>query len=612
MIRILNKDVFKITASAVLLVTALLFSYLSLDIIGIPMYILALAASGYRVFFDAVRGILRGDLLDEKFLMSIAALGAMIIGEYSEGVAVMLFYLIGETFEKHAVRRSRASIRALMDIRPDEARLILDGEEIICDPEDVEVGSHISVRAGERVPIDSQIVSGSASVDTSGMTGESIPSSYGVGDIIDSGVVVLDGTLLCKTLRTAENSAASRILALTLEASEKKSKEENFITKFSRFYTPIVVISAILLAVFLPIFRVTTLENAIYRALMFLVISCPCALVISVPMAFFGGIGGAASRGILYKGGNVFAPLSRLGTVAFDKTGTLTTGKFEIQKALPRSITEAELIKLAAAAEAGSNHPIATALSGRAEIKERPEALIEYAGEGIVARFADMTVAVGNEALMKRLAVEPDEISVGTILVAKDGVFVGELIISDSIKPEAKGAISSLYSLGVKETIILSGDKRDKALAVAEAVGIKTTLAELSPEDKYARLKELTLNDGKVAYVGDGINDAPSLALADVGIAMGGVGQDAAIEAADVVIMSDSLDRIPEAVKISRKVLGIAKFNIAFALTVKLLILILGAFNIANMWLAVFADVGVAVIAILNSMRTLINRKTKA
>ncbi|MBO5907518.1 MAG: cadmium-translocating P-type ATPase [Clostridia bacterium] len=609
---LLTRDLTRIIASALLLILAIIFEGSTMpEGVSVGLYTIALAIAGCKVFFDAARGILRRDLLDEKFLMSVASVGAMIIGEHGEGVAVMLFFLLGEAFEKHAVKRSRASIRALMDIRPDEARVILDGEERMEDAEDVKIGSVISVRAGERVPIDSEIILGSASVDTSGMTGEAIPRSYKTGDIIESGVVVLDGTLILKTVRTAENSAASRILALVEEAGENKSVEERFITKFSRFYTPIVVVSALVLAVFLPIFNITSLENAIYRALMFLVISCPCALVISVPMAFFGGIGGAASRGILYKGGNVFAPLASLTAVAFDKTGTLTTGKFEIQKALPKGISEEELIELAAMAEAGSNHPIATALSNVSHSKKKPVTQTEYAGEGIVAVFSDMTLAVGNGTLMQRLGVELDDALEGAILVARDGVFVGELILSDSVKTEASNTVSSLYSLGVKTTVMLSGDKREKALAVAETVGISKALFELSPEQKYEQLRLLRSANEKVAYVGDGINDAPALALADVGIAMGGVGQDAAIESADVVIMSDSLDRIPEAIKISRMVLAIAKFNIAFALAVKLLILILGALNIANMWLAVFADVGVAVIAILNSMRTLISRRPK-
>ncbi len=607
----LNSDTSKIIISALFLALAILFNSLSLVYLSTPLYILALIVAGGRVFVDAVRGILRGDLLDEKFLMSVAAIGAIVIGEYSEGVAVMLFFLVGETFEKHAVKRSRASIRALMDIRPDEARVLSDGEEMMIDAEDVPIGTLISIRAGERVPIDSEIVSGSAHVDTSGMTGESVPRAFSAGDILDSGVVVLDGVLTCVTVRTAENSAASRILALVEEASESKSKEESFITKFSRFYTPIVVISAVVLALVLSIFGITTVENAIYRALMFLVISCPCALVISVPMAFFGGIGGAASRGILYKGGNVFEPLAKIKTVAFDKTGTLTSGKFKISSVIPRGIDSDELIYLAACAESNSNHPIAKAIFSDVRDLPKPRDFSEYAGEGIVAVFEDMTVAVGNTALMKRMSVPLNNIAEGSILVAKDGVFVGELTVSDSVKHEAKDAIAALYSLGVTNTVMLSGDRYDKADAVAKALGIHTTFAELSPEEKYSKLRELVGSSDKVAYVGDGINDAPSLALADVGIAMGGVGQDAAIEAADLVIMSDSLERIPEAIKLSRKTLGIAKFNIAFALSVKLIILILGAFNIANMWLAVFADVGVAVIAILNSMRTLINKNPK-
>ena len=608
-IKVLKNSIFRICVGGVLFVAAILAHGFGMRSVAFWLDIAALLISGTPVFIDAIRGILRRDLLDEKFLMSVASVGAFFINEWSEGVAVMLFFLVGETFEKMAVKRSRSSIRSLMSIRPDEACLLTESGEKTVDADDVAVGDTIIIRPGERVPVDCRVLFGAADADTSAMTGESLPKSVKGGDVLDSGIVIINGMLRCECLRTADTSAASRILELVENASESKSKEENFITKFSHFYTPIVVGCAVLLAILLPIFKITTTPDAIRRALMFLVISCPCALVISVPMAFFGGIGGAASRGILFKGGNVFSKVARLDTVAFDKTGTLTNGKFKVRAVIPYGVDKNTLITYAAAAEQGSNHPIAKAVASLRPHSAAPELVKEFTGEGIIAVVDGKTVAVGSSALMRRVNVTPPKKPRGTVLVSLDGTLIGELIISDKIKPEAKEALESLTALGVKRLAIISGDKKENVKLVADNLAIKETYFELTPEQKYEKLRTLISSSRSTAFVGDGINDAPSLASADVGIAMGGIGQDSAIEAADLVIMSDSLVKIPEAVRVARKTVGIAKFNIFFALSVKLAILLLGALGITGMWLAVFADVGVAVLAILNSMRTLIFRK---
>lgn len=604
-LNLIQKPLFKITAAAVFLLSAVITEAYFTPI-AVCLYLISLIICGGEVFVDAVRGILRRDLLDEKFLMSIASVGAMIVGEFSEGVAVMLFFLVGETFESVAVRRSRNSIKALMDFCPDEANLLTDEGEERVDAEDICIGDKILIRSGERVPVDCEIISGSADIDTSSMTGESIPRSVSVGDSLESGVVVMSGLLTAVAIKTAEDSSARRILDLVENASENKSKEEAFITKFSRFYTPTVVIFALLLAFVPPIARLTDLSDSVYRALIFLVISCPCALVISVPMAFFGGIGGAASRGILFKGGNVFSSLSKADTIAFDKTGTITTASFEIKKILKFGVEEKEILRLAASCEQSSNHPIARCIKSASSEYIIPTDATEYAGEGTVATVEGSVIAVGNIALMKRLDVSVPENIHPSVYISKDGVLIAAIFISDSIKEAAASDINSLHSLGVERTAILSGDKAEKVAQIAEKVGVSEYYGELSPEGKYNKLTEMIKDSQKgTIYVGDGINDAPSLAVADVGVAMGGVGQDSAIEAADIVLMTDELSKISDAIRISKKTLGIAKENIVFALGVKLCVMILGALGIANMWLAVFADVGVAVLAILNSMRAL-------
>ena len=607
--KLLKSDVARIVASGVFFISALVLEGKISEYGALAMYIVALLISGYRVFADAVRGLIRRDLLDEKFLMSIASIGAMIVGEWREGVAVMLFFLVGETFEHYAVRKSRASIRSLMDICPDEACVLTeDGEETV-DAEDVEIGSTIVIRPGERVPIDSVVIFGSADVDTSSMTGEPLPVAINVGSELSSGFIVTNGLIHAKTTRESSDSAAARVLALVENANERKSKEESFITKFSRYYTPAVVIIAILVALVPPIFNFGTLEQSLYTALTFLVISCPCALVISVPMAFFGGIGGAASRGILFKGGNVFSAAAGVDTVALDKTGTITNGKFVVKEVITFGISEERLLSFAASCEYASNHPIAECIKNASEKITPPISIREQAGFGVVAELSDgSNCAVGNIKLMQSLSVDLSEYNEsveGGIYVAVNGRLAGIIIISDSIKPEAQKAMASLCKLGAKRTVILSGDREENVVRVARLIGIGESHAGLTPEEKYAHLEAIISESKSTMYVGDGINDSPSLARADVGVAMGSLGQDSAIEAADIVIMTDNLSKLSEAILIARKTINISWQNIIFALGVKGLILILGLLGFANMWLAVFADVGVAVLAILNSMRAL-------
>ncbi len=604
-----SSELFRIIFGALVFAVALALDFFSFTYAAVAVYMSALVIVGAAVFIDAIRGILRRDLLDEKFLMSVASVGAMIIGEYTEGVAVMLFFLVGEYFEHKAVGRSRRSIKELMSICPDEACILRpDGSEERVDAEDVRVGDVIVLRAGERVPVDCVIIDGSSDIDTSALTGESIPRAYGVGNTLDSGVVVIGGVLRCRALREASESRASRVLELVENASENKSKEENFITKFSRVYTPAVVIAAIAVAVGMPLLGLDSWSGAVYKALMFLVISCPCALVISVPMAFFGGIGCAAANGILYKGGNVFSSVAHADTFAFDKTGTLTTGKFSVGKARAMGISEEELKYLAASAEYGSNHPIAAALEAASLRKTRPTDSEEIVGKGVIATVDGQRIAVGNAALMKDVGVKTEDAD-GMVFIARESTLVGILEISDTVKPEAALAISKLRDLGVGRTVMLTGDRRERAESVAREIGIDEVRAELLPEDKYSAIEGLIAESSRTVYVGDGINDAPTLARADAGVAMGALGQDSAIEAADAVIMSDSLSKLPEMVRIARKTLRIAKENIIFALGVKAAVMVLSVLGFANMWLAVIADVGVAVLAILNSMRTLIKKR---
>ena len=607
--RKLLKPVPKIIIGSALFLTALIFELLSFEAVPLIFYILSLLLLGYEVFISAVKGILRRDLLDEKFLMSIASIGAMLVGEYNEGVAIMLFYLIGETFEHFAVKRSRASVKSLMELCPDTATVLTDEGEELFDCEDVEVGTTIVIRPGERVPIDCVILSGAADADTSMLTGESVHRPVTVGDTLDSGAIIFGSRLVCKTLRPHSESCASRILELVENASDGKAKEEKFITKFSRVYTPAVVGTALLLVVFLPLFAKISFAEAVYRALIFLVVSCPCALVISVPMAFFGGIGCAARNGILFKGANIFSPLSKSRHIAFDKTGTLTKAQLRISSVEPEGVTEEELLSLVRRAEYYSNHPVAEAVKRGAENILPPDSAEEIVGEGVLCQISESKIFVGNMRLMKRLGVEVTPSEYTALYCVVNSRFVGKIILTDTVKDEAASAISSLRALGVEKCIMISGDRERAAAETALAVGIDDYRAEITPEGKYELVKALVREKGSLIFVGDGINDSPSLAAASVGIAMGGIGQDAAIEAADLIIVSDNLAKIPKAIKIARKTGRIAKENIVIALGVKALVMLLGAIGIANMWLAVFADVGVAVIAILNSMRMLISGK---
>lgn len=606
LINFFRQELTRIVLGSSLFAAAIITEYFINETVSLALYLLAMIVTGLAVFFDAVRGIIRLDFLDEKFLMSIASVGAMIVGEWSEGVAVMLFFLVGEFFEHKAVEKSRRSIRSLMDICPDTANVIKDGAETEMDAEDVPVGSRIVVRAGERVPLDSVVVEGCSDVDTSALTGESEPRSVSVGDEIKSGIILINGVLVAQTLRPLNESAASRILELVENANEAKSREENFITRFSRVYTPIVVALAVLIAVITPLFSLLEWYEAVYKSLIFLVISCPCALVISVPMAFFGGIGSAASRGILFKGGNVFSPLSKLETIAFDKTGTITTAEIYISRIDSDGMEEKSLLELAASAEFVSNHPVSLAIKASAENILRPSSSEELPGRGVKAIVGERAVLVGNAKLMAEFGVEYPKSDSACVYVAVDGKYSGSIFVSDKIKSGANEAIAALRKLGAKNIVILSGDKEKNVREVGENVGIDKLYSELLPDEKYLLLTELIeKSTGSCIYVGDGINDAPSIARADVGVAMGDLGADSSISMADVVLMSGELDRLPRAVKIARKTIRIANQNIILALGVKLAVMLLGVLGIANMWLAVFADVGVAVLAILNSMRTL-------
>ena len=571
MIKLLKNEPFKISVGGTLFLTGVVLSFLDMPVISLIALLLSMLTTGLEVMLGAVRGLIRRDVFDEKLLMSVAAIGAVCIGEALEGAAVLLFFTVGEYFEHRAVRSSRSSIRSLMDICPDTATVLVDGEERTEDAEDVEEGSIIIVRSGERVPIDARVIEGRAELDTSALTGEHMPVYVEVGTTVNSGTVVIGGVLKCVTLRTSTESSAARILELVESASERKSREESFITRFSRIYTPVVFALALLMAVIPPVFGILEFTDALYRALSFLVVSCPCALVISVPMAFFGGIGGAASRGILFKGGNVFAPLSRIDRVIFDKTGTLTTGELEVKSLRSDVMTREKLISLAASAEYGSRHPIARALEREADEVTEPLEYEELIGRGVVSTVNGERVAVGNRRLMAEEGITlPDDLEDASLYVSKSGEYVGCISLSDSVKADARDSISSLRTLGARDVYILSGDREASVGEVASQVGIDRYEASLLPKDKYSHLETIIdSGNGSTVYVGDGINDAPCLARADVGVAMGALGSDSAIEASDVVIMSDELSRIPLAVKIARRTLRIAKENICFALGVK-------------------------------------------
>ena len=572
---------------------------------------------GWDIIYRAVRNISHGQVFDENFLMCIATFGALGVKEYSEAVAVMLFYQIGELFQSYAVNRSRQSISAMMDICPEYANIEEDGKLKQVDPDDVEIGTEIVIKAGERVPLDGVVVSGTSFVDTSALTGESVPREVTEGSEIISGCVNGSGLLKVRTTKEFDDSTVAKILELVENASSKKAHVENFITKFAKYYTPIVVCAAVVLAFLPPIILGGGFAEWIQRACIFLVISCPCALVISVPLGFFGGIGAASKQGVLVKGSNYLEALSEMKTIVFDKTGTLTKGEFVVSEVIPNGWEKEGLLEVAALAEGYSDHPISAALKKayeEAELGElsmdRVEQAEEIAGHGIKAKIDGRVVYAGNAKLMEEKGVEYEPCTVpGTVVyLAAEKEFLGTIVISDTVKPEAKRAIAQLKQSGVKKTVMLTGDRKDVGEAVAESLGIDEVYIDLLPGDKVDKVEALLGELGekeKLGFVGDGINDAPVLSRADIGIAMGSMGSDAAIEAADVVLMDDNILKISSIMRIAGKTLQIVHQNIVFALGVKVLVLILGALGMANMWEAVFADVGVSVIAILNSMRTL-------
>ena len=568
---------------------------------------------GWDILWKAIRNIAHGQVFDENFLMTIASIGAMIVGEYDEGVAVMILYQVGELFQSVAVGKSRQSISDMMDINPEYANLERGGETVQVDPSEVNTGDIITVKPGERIPLDGEVVFGSSGLNTSALTGESALREVTVGDEVISGCINTDGLLKIKVSRPYSDSTVAKILELVENSGENKAKTENFITRFARVYTPIVVICALILAVIPPLF-VGNWSGWIYKALTFLVVSCPCALVISVPLSYFGGIGGASKRGIMVKGANYLEALSTAQTYVFDKTGTLTKGSFAVSEIRPAGgFSEEELLKMCASAESCSNHPIALSIvSAGKKLGDIPAAenAQEIAGFGVKAQVGGKTVSVGNPRLMKEIGAEfTDADSTGTVVhCAADGVYAGCLVISDEVKEGSKPALAELKRLGAAKTVMLTGDRKATGEAVAAQVGIDECHTELLPDGKVAMVEKLYADKpakSSLVFVGDGMNDAPALARADVGIAMGGLGSDAAIEAADIVLMNDNIENLPVAVKIARKTHTIVMQNIIFALTIKIGIMALTTIGIGNMWAAVFADVGVAIIAILNAMRAM-------
>lgn len=606
-----------IIAFAILVVDVAVTKLLNIEgVLKLVLFLIPYVIVGYDVLRTAAINIVHGQVFDEKFLMTVATLGAVLTGEYPEATAVMLFYQVGELFQSIAVGRSRKSIAKLMDIRPDYAVVLRDGEELTVSPDNVEVGEIIVVKPGEKIPLDGNIVEGATSVNTAALTGESMPVDKACGDMVISGSVNLTGVIKVKTTSNYGMSTVSKILELVENASEKKAKVEGFITRFARWYTPAVVIGALALAILPPLFTGIT-DGATWilwvkRALVFLVVSCPCALVVSVPLSFFGGIGGASKEGILIKGANSLEALSKIDTVVMDKTGTLTKGTFAVEAIHPSEISSEELLDIAAAAESYSSHPVAEsvikAYEGQID-RSRIGSVEELAGKGIKAEVDGKMYYVGNGALMDMVKADWHDCELtGTIIhIACEGEYLGHIVINDELKSDSRAAIEELRSLGIKKTVMLTGDKEKVAEKIAKETSVDEFYAELLPSQKVDKLEMLLNGSSKVAFVGDGINDAPVLTRADVGIAMGAMGSDAAIESADVVLMDDKPSKIALAVKLSRKTLGIVWQNIIFSLGVKGIILILGALGIANMWIAVFGDVGVLVIAILNSMRAMVN-----
>ncbi|MCQ5031056.1 heavy metal translocating P-type ATPase [Flavonifractor sp. DFI.6.63] len=606
----------KRTLSRILLSAALLAVAALLPLNGwarLAVFLLPYAVIGWDVLWRAVRNIARGQVFDENFLMALATVGAFCVGEYPEAVFVMLFYQVGELFQSYAVAQSRKSIASLMDIRPDYANIEQDGALIQVAPEEVAVGSAIVIKAGERIPLDGVVLEGSSTVDTAALTGESLPREVQSGDDVISGCVNLSGVLTVQVTRPFAESTVSKILDLVENSSSKKAKAEHFITKFARYYTPAVVLAAVALAFLPPLFTAISWTDSITRALNFLVVSCPCALVISVPLSFFGGIGGASRDGILVKGGNYLEVLARAEIVVFDKTGTLTKGVFNVTAIHPDDIPEARLLELAALAECYSDHPISRSLKeayGKDIDASRVSGVEELSGRGVKAVVDGRPVCAGNDKLMEELGVKwhPCHRVGTTVHVAVDGIYAGHIVISDEVKEDAKAAVAALKALGVRKAVMLTGDAKAVGEAVAADLGLDEVHTQLLPADKVDRVESLlkqVSSKGALAFVGDGINDAPVLSRADIGIAMGGLGSDAAIEAADVVLMDDKPSKLSDAISIARRTLSIVRQNIFFALAVKALVLVLSAVGLATMWEAVFADVGVSVIAILNAMRAL-------
>ena len=587
--------------------------------IQFTLYMIPYLVIGYDILKKAVKGILNRQVFDENFLMAVATIGAIALGDYKEGVAVMLFYQIGELFQSYAVGKSRRNISELMDIRPDYANVEQDGELVQVDPDEVEIGTVILVKPGEKIPIDGIVVEGASSLNTSALTGESLPREAKEGDEVISGCINMTGLLKIRTTKEFGESTVSKILELVENSSSRKSRSENFISKFARIYTPAVCYGAVALALIPPIVRMVFMGlpadfgTWIYRALTFLVISCPCALVISIPLSFFAGIGGASKEGVLVKGSNYLETLSQTKYVVFDKTGTMTQGVFEVSGIYPAALSKEEVVEYAACAESYSSHPISKSLQkayGKEIDKNRVTEVKEISGKGVTAQVDGRLVAAGNGKLMDQLGVPYTVCNeVGTLVyVAVDGRFAGCILISDLLKPHAKEAIAALKNAGVTRTVMLTGDTKRVADAVAAELGIHEVCSELLPADKVSKVEELLARKSgkeKLAFVGDGINDAPVLSRADIGIAMGALGSDAAIEAADIVLMDDDPLKIAKAIRISRKCIRIVYENIYFAIGIKVICLILGALGIANMWAAIFADVGVMVIAVLNAIRAL-------
>lgn len=609
----MTKRLWRIIIGAAVLATAVLLS-LNNEWLQIALFIISYIIVGGDVVKRAVKNIFKGQVFDENFLMSIATIGAFFIGEYPEGVAVMLFYQVGELFQSYAVGKSRKSIASLMDIRPDYANVKKGDELVKVDPDEVQIGDIIVIKAGEKIPLDGKVIEGSSMIDTSALTGESVPREVEVGSDILSGYININGVITAEVTKEFGESTVSKILDLVENASSKKSNSEQFITKFARYYTPVVVIIAVFLAIIPPlVIDGATFSDWIYRALAFLVVSCPCALVISIPLSFFGGIGGASKKGVLVKGSNYLEALAETEIVVFDKTGTLTKGVFNVQEIHPEGVSKEELLELTAHAESYSNHPISLSLK-RAYSKEIDNGRIsdveEISGHGVIATVDGKKVMAGNIKLMKMMDIPyfKGEL-IGTIVhVAVNNKYIGYIVIADEVKEDSAQAIKELKAANIKQTVMLTGDNKSIGSTVAKELGLDKVYAELLPADKVEKLEELfsqKSKKGKLAFVGDGINDAPVLARADIGIAMGGLGSDAAIEAADVVIMTDEPSKIATTMKISKKTLKIAHQNIVFAIGIKIIVLILSAFGITTMWAAIFADVGVTIIAVLNAFRAL-------